>query len=38
VENDLDTTGCCGGAEKIAKKRASMRLEAYTGDLGNTIP
>jgi hypothetical protein len=38
VENDLDTTGWHGGAEKIAKKGASRRPKAYTRGLGNIIP
>jgi hypothetical protein len=38
VENDLDTTGWRGGAEKIAKKGGSRRPKTYTENLRYTIP
>jgi hypothetical protein len=38
TKNDFDTTGWHGGAEKIAEKGASRRLEAYSGVSKNIIP
>jgi hypothetical protein len=38
VENDIDSTGWRGGAEKTAGKGGSRRPEAYTGGLRYTIP
>jgi hypothetical protein len=38
VKNDLNTTCWCGGSERKAENGDSIRPEAYTEVLGNTIP